>query len=236
VITTNGAKYDSLDVHGFVKVRAANVTIRNSIIRGGVATGNMGLVTIATPGATDFLIEDSELVPAHPSVWIDNIKGNNYTARRIDAHGGVDNVKIHGDNVRVENSWLHDSTYYASDPNQRGGPTHNDGVQVLGGNNVSILNNTIEDAANGGLQVTQDYARTTNMTFSGNWVKHGICNVKLSHQKNGASMTVTLNDNAFAGATSSSGCGILRTSITTIRGSGNVWADSGQPVTVKVHG
>ena len=236
VITKAGSTYSGLDIRGFVKVRAANVTIRKSIVRGGSATGNVGLVTIATPGATNFVIEDSELVPQNPSVWIDDIKGNNFTARRIDAHGGVDAVKIHGDNVLVEDSWLHATRYYSNDPNQGGGATHNDGVQVLGGNNITIRHNTIEGATNGGLQVTQDYAKTTGMTFSDNWVKNGICNVKLSHRKNGAAMSVSLNGNRFMGGTSASNCAILKTSATTIRGSGNVWDSNGQPVPVKVDG
>ena len=166
MISKAGTVIDGLDIHGFVDVKAPNVTIRNSVVRGGVATYDRGLVTNTTPAATNLVIEDSTLVPAHPSVYLDGLKGSNFTGRRLDISGGVDAVKVHGSNVRVEASWLHGMARYAADPNQRGGPTHNDGVQVLGGNDIVIVGNTIQASGNAGMQVAQDYARTTGLVFS----------------------------------------------------------------------
>ena len=69
----------------------------------------------------------------HPSVYFDGIKGNNFTARRVHVVGNVDSIKIHGDNVKVENSLLENTVHYASDPYQGGWATHNDNIQILSG-------------------------------------------------------------------------------------------------------
>ena len=81
-ITTAGATYTGLDIHGFVTVEAPNVTIKDSIIRGRSATSQNALVYDVSKTATNFLIEDSEIVPAYPSVYLDGIDGWNYTALR----------------------------------------------------------------------------------------------------------------------------------------------------------
>jgi len=146
VVTEAGTVLDRLDVHGFVIVRAPNVTITRSIIRGGKATGNTGLLT--NYGSDNLVIEDSEFRAAHPSVWIDGIKGWDFTARRVHVVGNVDSIKIHGPNVTIEDSLLEDTTYYASDPNQGGGATHNDNIQILSGSNIAITGNTIRGSQN----------------------------------------------------------------------------------------
>ncbi len=236
VITRAGASYDALDVHGFVVVQAPNVKITRSIIRGGVATFNRGLVTNTTPTATNFVIEDSELTPQSPSVYLDGIKGGNFTARRLNIHGTVDSVKAHGNNVLVEASWLHGEVRYASDPAQGGGPTHNDGVQVLGGSNVHIVGNNISGAGNAGMQVSQDYAPTVGLVFDGNWVDNGDCTVKLTHQGEASMSTVHMNGNRFGRTTTIKDCAILRTNATSLSQSDNRWEDNGQQVPIRVYG
>jgi hypothetical protein len=239
VITKAGATYDSLDIHGFVDVQAPNVTIRRSIIRGGTATGNRGLITNTTSSATNLLIEDCDLIPSNPSVWLDGIKGGNFTVRRVNVAGGVvDGIKVHGNNVVVQDSWIHDLAYYSSDPNQGGGPTHNDGVQILGGSNITIKHNTITVGSkhNAVMQVTQGYAATTNLSFTQNWVDGGTCSVKLSHSGRSSLGPVTVSTNSFGSNTDIDDCAVLRTSNTSLVSSGNVWTDTGRAVSPIVYG
>ena len=59
-----GATYSGLDIHGFVNIEAPNVTIKDSIIRGGVSHGDIGLVQDISNTATNFLLEDPEMVPS----------------------------------------------------------------------------------------------------------------------------------------------------------------------------
>lgn len=230
VITQPGASFDALDIHGFVSVEAPNVTITRSIIRGGVATGNIGLVTNYNGAATNFVLQDSELVPEHPSVWIDGVKGGNFTLRRVEVRGTTDNVKIHGDNVRIENSWLHGSAYRSWDPNQ-GGPTHNDAVQVLGGNNIRIVGNTLEQASGAAIQVTQDFRETTGLVIDSNWLNGGGCTVNLADKPRGK-MHVTLSNNRFGRDQRYRSCTIIKSSRTKIDQWGNVWDDNGQAVPI----
>ena len=44
-ITTAGATYSGLDIHGYLRIQAPNVTVKNSIIRGGTGTTVCGIVS-----------------------------------------------------------------------------------------------------------------------------------------------------------------------------------------------
>ncbi|CAA9341127.1 MAG: CBM57 [uncultured Frankineae bacterium] len=231
-ITTPGAVYDRLDIRGFVIVKAPDVTIRRSVIRGGVARFSRGLVTNTTSTATDLVVEDSDIYPAHPSVWLDGVKGANFTLRRVDVRGTVDNVKVHGNNVVIEDSWLHDSKHYSSDPHQGGRPSHNDGVQVLGGRNLRIRDNTITGARNAALQVTQDFSATTDLRFTGNYVDGGGCSVNLAHKRLSRMSGITVSANRFGRDTRVQGCAIVATRGTELTARDNVWDDSGKAVRV----
>ncbi|MEJ5866617.1 hypothetical protein WDV85_02545 [Pseudokineococcus sp. 5B2Z-1] len=238
VVTTPGTRIDGLDVHGFITVKAPDVTITRTRVRGGVATGNRGLITNTTATATNLVVEDVTLVPDFPSVWLDGLKGANFTARRVNSWGTVDNVKVHGDKVRVLDSWLHDSAYFASDPNQGGGPTHNDAVQVLGGTDVVIRGNSLSGASNGAIQVTQDYAATRGLVIEGNWFAGGTCNIKLAHKSKLPYLeTVVVRGNQFrAGSTSIADCPLLATNSTTLVQSANVYTGTATPIRVRIYG
>jgi len=196
-ITKAGTVLTGLDIHGFVTIAAPNVTIKNSIIRGGKATGFTALVKNLDKSATNFVLTDSELVPQFPSVYIDGLMGANYTAIRLNIHGGVDGAKVLGDNTTIRNSYLHDTVTYAHDPNQGGGRTHNDAIQVLGGNNVKIYNNSVIGGANSALQVTQQTDNTNGLVFANNWVGGGGCSVNVAVKGMSAMTGVNLSGNRF---------------------------------------
>jgi hypothetical protein len=236
VLTTPGAVYNALDIHGFVVVKAPNVTIRRSIIRGGQTTRNTGLVMVTDAGARNFVLEDSELVPEFPSVHLNGIKGGNYTMRRVDAHGTVDIAEVYGDNVRIESSWLHDNTPYANDPNQRGGPSHDDGVQVEAGHHIAIVRNTITGAHNASLMVTQDVGEVGDLLFSGNWVDGGACAVNANAKPLPSMSGLTINGNRFGHGTRIPDCSVLSSRTTQIVAEGNVWDDTGSAVRIRRNG
>lgn len=225
-ITTPGATYSGLDIHGFVSVQAPDVTIKDSIIRGGVAPADIGLVTVTDSSATNFLIEDSELVPMDPSVQIDGIKGWNYTALRVDIHGTTDGAKMYGPNATIENSDIHGLVTYAHDPDQGGKPSHNDGVQILSGTNLKIIGNTIEGGSNTALMITQDHGTTSNVVFDNNWVSGGTCSVNMTPKPLGSLNAITMDNNIFTD-NSTKNCPILSTTKTDLSAAGNVFAGGG---------
>ena len=234
-ITTAGATYSGLDIHGFVSVQAPNVTIKNSIIRGGVAQSDIGLVNDTDASATNFLIEDSELVPMDPSVQIDGIKGWNYTAVRLDIHGTTDGAKMYGPNATLENSYIHGLVTYAHDPDQGGKQSHNDGVQILSGSNLKILGNTIGGASNTAVMITQDHGTTSNVLIDGNWISGGNCSINMTPKPLGSLNAITVTNNIFTD-NSNKGCPILDTTRTDLTVAGNVFAGSGLPVPVNNKG
>lgn len=237
-ITTPGTVIDGLDIHGFVTIKAADVTIRRSIVRGGVAaltSGNRSLITSTYPGV---LIEDTELAPEFPSVRIDGLKGYGFTARRLNIHDAVDNALIWGDNTTIENSYLHHNRHYATDPNQGGGPSHDDSIQVQGGTSIRIAGNTLTGAYGAALQVTQDVALTTNLTYTGNWADNGGCTTNISEKGKGPLKGLTITANKFGTTTRVTDCPVIlpatTAAIATINT--NTYQATGLPARIRANG
>ena len=231
-ITLDGTVIDAEDIHGFVVVSASHVTIKRSIVRGGMATANGDGIRVAS--GTDILIEDTEVALAHPSAYLDGVAGSNFTVRRANIHGGVDGMKL-GSNSTVECSYIHDLASFTSDPNQGGGPTHNDAIQILSGSTIRVTNNQLLASIdqNAAIQVTQDFGAVTDLVIEGNWADGGGCTFNFSH-KGGTSLALTASNNRF-GRNSYYDCPILKSTQTTLTQSGNVWDDDGTPVPTQTH-
>jgi Ca-dependent carbohydrate-binding module xylan-binding len=233
-VSTAGTVIDGLDIHGYLKIRANNVTVRRSVIRGGVANGpNFSQLVSAFPGdQKGFVIEDSTLVASNPSGWMDGLKGSNFTARRLDISRVVDTTLIFGDDVTVENSWYHNNEHVSPWPSAPDNMTHDDSLQIEGGNNIVIRNNTFEGANNTAMMITQNVARTTNVQVTGNWLSGGGCTINLSEKGKGPIGPFRLSGNKF-GSQRLAGCAVIAPPTSDITLSGDVWAATGQLVTIK---
>jgi len=179
-ITEAGTVIDGLDIHGFVTVRAANVTIKNSIVRGGKAKGfAVGLIT-------------------------------NY---------GYDNLVID----HVENT-----VDYANDPAQGGRATHNDNIQILQGQNLRVVGNTIRGASNfailGGAE-----QNNVNLTVDGNWIDGGHCSLKLQ-VKQSWTQTAKVTNNKFGPNRAVSSCAFTSYPAVSLTQSGNTMELTGAKV------
>lgn len=228
-VTKDGTVLDRMDIHGFVVVRAKNVKITNSVVRGGRAQGfDTGLIT--DYGYDNLLISDVTVEPEYPSVYFDGIKGWDYTARRVHVTGNVDSVKIQGDNVVVQDSLLENTTYFASDPSQHGGPTHNDNIQILNGRNLRITGNTIRGATNFAILGAANKGDTPNLVVDGNWLDGGHCTVKLQ-ELNGWNENASVTNNKFGPNRLVKSCAFQATpSVNLTNSSGNVFESDGSPV------
>jgi hypothetical protein len=230
-ITTPGATYSGLDIYGFVRVEAPDVTIKDSIIRGGPATSNTALIYDLSDTATNLLVEDSELVPVDPSVNIDGIDGWNYTALRVNIHGTVDGAKMFGPNAAMQDSWIHDLVTYENDPAHADGVSHNDDVQILSGSNLRVIGNDLEGGHNTAIQITQDNGPLTDVLIDGNWADAGNVTFNIANKPLASLLGITVTNNIF-GHAAVTGCQILYTSATVLLAFNNVYADTGLPVVV----
>jgi hypothetical protein len=194
VVTTPGTVIENLDVYGFIQIRAANVTVRKCRVRGTSGrANNTGLIDCNHTAVRNAVIEDCLLIPDFPSVWLTGVIGKEYTARRCDVSQVVDgfgayNSSIRTDptNVVIESNYIHDLSWFSSDPNHSDG-THNDGVQVQGGANVTIRGNNIQcfmSQTSGtqdyvarnigqGILVQPNTAKIANVDVSYNWLDGG---------------------------------------------------------------
>ena len=222
VITQDGTVLENLDVYGDIKVRARNVIIRNSRLRGGkgIPGSNTGIVDANSAAVVNLLVEDCTLTPDRPSYYRDGIVGHDYTARRNHISRTNDGLGIFNRkdtslnaNVRVEANYIHTLTYWSNDPAHDDG-THNDCIQIQGGQNIQIVGNTIKcDAVTGagsapsprgphagqGILVQQNVSPTGNINIEKNWLDDSAASLKISHspEKGRTQITVTVRDNKF---------------------------------------
>ena len=148
-VTVAGTIIEDQDIYGQVYVAAKDVIIRRCRIRGRAATGNEGLVQTTSASAVNVLVEDCEITPDYPSYWLTGVLGANYTVRRCNIHRSVDglggyNTSAPGQplNILVEDSYIHDLSYFSPDPNHpTDNQTHNDGFQIQGGTGAIVRRN-----------------------------------------------------------------------------------------------
>jgi hypothetical protein len=232
-VTRAGTHINAMDLYGFLIIKAANVVVTHSVIRGGVATGgNPGLVSNTTATATNFVLQDSTIVPAHPSVRLDGVRGANFTLNRVDIYGTVDGVKVIGNNVRIQNSWIHDMVHYAHDPYQSNGPSHNDAVQVLNGRNILMTRNTLKGGSNSALQVTQGNGVVAGLGFNGNWVDGGACTVNVADIPLTTMSGISVSYNRFGHTSTFKNCAIIVSAGVKLTAVGNTWVGTNTAVRV----
>ena len=232
-VTADGTTIDAQDIHGFLVIQASHVRVTRSIVRGRAVTSNASVIRVAS--GTDVIIEDTEIAVAFPSATVDGMSGSNFVARRMNIHGGVDGIKA-GSNDTIECSYIHGLASFASDPNQGGGPTHNDAIQILSGTGIHITGNQLVAATdqNAAIQVTQDFGAVGDLHIDGNWADGGGCTFNISH-KGAASLTGVFTTGNRFGRNSFFDCPILKSTQTTLVSTRDVWDDDGTPVPIQTH-
>lgn len=224
VVTEAGAVVDGLDVHGTIVVRADDVTIRNTRVRGRPATHTTALVRM-TDGHANLTVESSELVPDDRSPYLYGVIGWSVTVDRVEIARVVDGVHIIGPDVTIRNSLIHDLNHYENDPNRHGGETHDDGVQIQVGTNVRILDNTITGGWNAAVQVTQDRGAVGDLHIRGNHLDGGMCTVNIAEKAYGPVAGVILTDNRFGRTTRLDDCAVISPTTTVLTARDNRFTD-----------
>jgi hypothetical protein len=232
IITKAGTVVDGRDIYGTVSVRADNVVIKNSRVRGKVATYTTPLVSM-NKGNKNLKVIDTEIAPDKPSPYLYGIMGWEFTLERVNIHHVVDSAHIYGNNVTIKSSWLHSNVHYQKDPNFGGTPTHDDGIQIQKGNNIRITGSRIEDAYNVTVMITQDQGRSSDIHLIGNSFDGASCNLNLAEKGRGPITGVVATNNTFGRDTRHKDCAMIAPSTSKVTATGNHYTD-GATATVRV--
>ncbi|WP_156044130.1 hypothetical protein [Cellulomonas sp. HZM] len=208
-ITTPNTVIDSMDVRGFVSIKTTGVVIKNSIIRGRDTAYDKAMIMVDQTVPSSVSVVDTTLAASTPSPHIRGVIGARFSLTRVDAYDVVDQVLIIGDDVTVQDSWLHDNAYFEQDPNYNNTPSHDDNVQISIGKNLRFVNNTMTGTHNSVMMVTQDRGKVSDLVFSGNHVDGGACSVNLAEKAYGPLSGLTFTDNVFGRNTTLNNCAII---------------------------
>lgn len=164
-VTKAGTVVDGVRARCIV-VRASNVTVRRSLVRGG-SCGSARQIEVGGD-ARGVLIEDVEIDGARVHAQGAGLGGSGFTCRRCDIHGMARGVQP-GDNVVVEDSWIHD--LYGT------GNSENAAFQSNGGSHLVIRRSTLEmnKVPTGGmaLALIGDFAPLNDILVEGNLFNGG---------------------------------------------------------------
>lgn len=162
VVTVDGTVLDGREIVGGLTVRADDVTVTRSLIR-----GDRRLV-VDCDGCRNLTIEDSTIQGTG-----DQTQGcvgrTDYTLRRVVVVGCIDGAKANG-RVLIEDSWIGEL--------RRVGSSHNDGVQSTGGDDIVIRRNVIEHTTGGqtsDAKLSADSQPLTNVVVEDNRLIVSTC-------------------------------------------------------------
>ena len=229
-VTTPGAVIDGLEIHGLLVINAPDVVIKNSRILGRSVDFSAGLVSNVRSGQP-FTIQDSEIIAASPSPYLNGIFGSEFTALRVDISNVIDPIHVIGGNVEIRDSWLHDNAHYEKDPLWNGTPSHSDSLQIEAGKNITVVGNRMEHAHNAAIQITQNTSKAQlgDLRITDNYLDNGGCTVNIARTPAPISNFVVAN-NEFGPDRGFGWCGIIAPSMNTPQQSGNVWEANGKSV------
>ena len=216
-ITLDGTVIDKKAVYGDLKIAARNVVVRNSYLHCGTnnPSGNSGCIDANSANVYNLQVFNNTIKPDRPSYYRDGIVGHEFTARYNHITRTNDGIGIFNRpggslnaNVTVENNYIHDLTHWSYDPAHSDG-THNDAIQVQGGQNITIRYNTVIGSvvagdklgpygtqAGSAMIVNQNVSKIANMVVDGNWFDAGQNSVCITYGKY-SNVTLTLQDNHF---------------------------------------
>jgi hypothetical protein len=231
-VTQANTVIENMDIHGVLTIKAPNVVVRNSVVRGSKESTGNACINVTYVDAKNCLIEDVTVIPEFSNDRQNGININQPgTIRRVDISGTVDGIMIFGDNVTVEDSYIHDLVRLAT-TTQSDGYTHNDGIQIQKGLGIRVTNNSISGGYNTAIMVTQDAGVTGNLYIADNYLDGGGATVNFS--SNGAiKKNIIVVNNRFGPNRRNAGMAIIRNTVQSpLVEFGNVWAADNSAVKI----
>jgi hypothetical protein len=168
-VTTNGAVINSLVISGCVDIRANNVTVKNTLIRG----GGCGFMQVRIEsGFSGILIEDTEIDGQNSPGAPDDgsaIGFSGFTALRVNLHNNVNGVSLGGPfRTVVQDSWIHDLHQTAN--------SHNQDILSNGDTaGITIRHNRLDSQITevGTIDLFGDFSPIQNVTIDSNLLNGG---------------------------------------------------------------
>lgn len=148
---------------------------------------------------SDLVIEDTEIWAEQPSDWTDGLKGAGWISRRLNIHDVTDTMLVSGNDTLDEASWLHGNKHWTVDRTKAGGPSHDDGIQIEGGNNNVFRGTRIDGAFNSGIQVTQNSGTINGLWFDRIWVGKGQYTINVAEKSKGPIQNLRMTGVRFFG-------------------------------------
>jgi hypothetical protein len=219
-ISTPGAVVENKIFSRQVVIAADNVTIRNCLREGTVDYWGF----LVNAGVTGTLIENVEIDGKNSSSIDAGIGGNGgWTGRRLNIHGTNDGVKLDSD-ILLEDSYIHDLAV-----NNSG--AHQDGMQSMGGSNVTIRHNRIKARVganqNAGVFLATDFSPLDNYKTENNWISGGGYSYWTAVKSGRPITNFVLSDNHFTRNDYAYGVVSIQGQVSR---SGNVWHDNLEPI------
>lgn len=146
-LADSGIDLRAYRINARVKSTGKDNILRGCEVVGGAAVtsgADVGLIDTSAATCRNFIIEDSEIAPTHPTAWTNCFRGGELTEQRNNVHGGCDNYDFFPAtaggalNVNRAASWAHDLGGFGPDSIGRVF-SHNDIWQWTGGSGLTIV-------------------------------------------------------------------------------------------------
>lgn len=217
-ITTDGATFRDTLFPNKVSIQAKNVTIEGckgtAVIDGLIHAGNSNV--------RNLLVRRTTLRPASGSTVSIGIVGHDFTIERCDISGTVDGIRVHNTSapvgqsgVRIIGNYIHDLCYTTPYSGHSDNETHNDGIQIEGGNGVEVIGNRIAaygDPVYGNIAdnprgpqvlsciiVTPNVGDVHGLRIVGNWFEGAYVPINLSEKNRGPLLDLFVQGNRWDG-------------------------------------
>jgi hypothetical protein len=227
-ISTAGAVLSDKDITGCVNVNANNVTISRIKVHG---CAQEPMVNVGY-GRSGILIQDSELDGQNLNGVGSAVGYEGYTIRRSNVHNVGKGLHMTA-NVTIEDNWIHD-LYEMAD-------SHNDDIVTNGGSNFVVRHNTLQNTHTQTATVALygDFAPVVNALIENNLLVGGGYTVYggsvAGKPYSAGANNIRFVNNVFSKQYWPKGgywgpASAFDASAPGNAWSGNVWADTGQPV------
>ena len=177
-IDKDGTVIENLDLHGIIHVRAKNVIIRNSVIRGEDNTiPSQCVIEAKDPSVVNLVVSHVEIDPEYPNVFSNavGVCGNDFTLTGSNIHGTTDGVGAYRGRITVRDTWIHDLAWFERDPDQTNG-SHSDAIQITGESDYVFERNYLSGdnpMTNSSLMIGSGFSRVGTVSVKDNFLDYG---------------------------------------------------------------